>query len=138
MLHLASPIVDDEPVSAPAPVEDKATIGLRETNRRACKFWSVVKDHLFDLHGRSLVRQLGPGFVPQDPSKPRIPIPTLREFRGPMPWTPTTEAGSWFDLGTGARGDDLIALVEFLGACSRPVAAAYLKDLTDRLVEIAK
>jgi hypothetical protein len=136
MLHLA--VVDDADAEVRPSVEDKATIDRREINRRAVKFWSVVKDHLFDLHGRSLVRQLGPGFVAQDPSKPHIPIPTLKEFRGPMPWTPTTEAGSWFDLGTGARGNDLIALVEFLGACDRKVATTFLKDLTDRLVEIAK
>jgi hypothetical protein len=136
MLHLA--VVDDADAEVRPSVEDKATIDRREINRRACKFWSVVKDHLFDWHGRSLIRQLGPGFVPQDPSKPRIPIPTLREFRGPMPWTPTTEAGSWFDLGSGARGDDLIALVEHLGACDRKVATAFLKDLTDRLLELPR
>jgi hypothetical protein len=129
-------IVDDEPVAAAAPVLDKAAIDRREINRKALKFWPVIKDHLFDWHGRSLIRNLGPGYVHQDPSRARIPVPTLKEFRGPMPWMPDGTTGSWMDVGTGRRGDDLIALVEVLGACDRKVATAFLKDLVERLVEI--
>jgi hypothetical protein len=129
-------IVADEPAAAPVPVLDRAAIDRREINRRALKFWPVIKDHLFDWHGGSLIRQLGPGYVHQDPSKPRLPVPTLKEFRGPMPFMADGTTGSWMDVGNGQRGDDLIALVEFLGSCDRKVATDYLKGLTDRLVVV--
>jgi hypothetical protein len=108
MLHLAAPIIEDEPVAeVRPPVEDKATIDRREINRRACKHFEAIRGYLCDWKGRSVCRHLGPGHIPQDPSKPLIPVPTLREFRGPLPWTQTTEA-----------------------------ATTFLNDLTDRLVEI--
>jgi hypothetical protein len=136
-LHLAAVDVEAEPVAAPAPVvEDRATIDRREINRRAVKFWPVIKDYLHDWHGRSLVRHLGPGHIPQDPNRTRIPVPTVKELKGPMPWMPDGTTGSWYDVGTGARGDSPIELVMWLGACDNKTATNYLRDLTDRLAEI--
>jgi hypothetical protein len=131
-------IVADETVTpaAPAPFLDKAAIDRREINRKAVKHWATIRDHLFDWHGRSMIRYLGPGHIPQDPSKPRIPVPTLKEFRGPYAYDGAGNVGSWMDVGNGQRGDDLIALVEFLGSCDRRLATDFLKGLTDRLAVV--
>jgi hypothetical protein len=136
-------IVADEPVAAPAPVLDKAAIDRREISRKVVKFWPVIRDYLVDRSGRSLVRHLDPKYVTDDPNRGRPygvpdPRPQLRELRGPMPWLADGTTGSWMDVGTGKRGDDPISLVEYLGQCDRKTATTFLKELTDRMVELPK
>ncbi len=44
--------------------------------------------------------------------------------------------GAWIDIGWqggGARGDDLISLVEHLGQCARPIAVEFLAGLVARI-----
>jgi hypothetical protein len=56
-------IADDEPVAAPAPVLDKAAaLDRREVNRRACKYFDLLRHVITDHYGRSAIRHLGPGY----------------------------------------------------------------------------
>jgi hypothetical protein len=60
-------------------------------------------------------------------------------FRGPSPFEGEGGGpGAWFDIETGASGADCISIIEYLGECDRKTATTFLRDLTDRLVEIAK
>ena len=59
-------------------------------------------------------------------------------LRGPSPFEDEGSVGAWYDIETGNRGADVIRLVELLGACDRKTATTFLKDLTDRLVELPK
>jgi len=110
-----------------------STFDAREVNRRAVKHWPVVHNMLVDMHGRPLgdVMRLGNPALFIDPNKRRPEGPRLVELRGPSPVN-----FSWCCLGNGAKGDDVIDLVAYLGGCDRRTAGEFLKGLTDRLVEV--
>jgi hypothetical protein len=135
-------VADDEPVAA-EPVLDRASIDRRDINRKAVKFWPLIRDFVVDRNGRSMICHLNPAFVPTDPNRGRPygvpdPRPQLREFRGPMPWLNGVEGGAWVDYGTGKSGPDCISIIEMLGNCDRKTATTFLRDLVDRCAEIAK
>ena len=64
-LNLA--IVADEPVAA-APVLDRAGLDRRALNRKACRHFSLLYNTITDRYGRSLIRDIGPGFNFSDAS----------------------------------------------------------------------
>ena len=108
-------------------------IDFRALNAKAIKHWDILFFMLVDLHGHPTgeVQRLGNAGIVINPERPRSDGPRLLEFRGPG------REGSWHCLGNGASGSDIVSLVEYLSECSRPVAADFLKRLTDRIVEIA-
>jgi hypothetical protein len=117
-------------------LDKPSTFDAREVNRKALKHWSVLAHMIYDFNGRALgeIAQLNENYVQQDPGRRRQAGPRLIELRGPSSW----DGGSWHCLGgDGARGDDVISLVQYLGECDYRTAADFLKNLTDRLVEIA-
>lgn len=133
------PAVDDEPAPAPTRAPAKPGLDTREVNRRAVKFWATIRPMLTDMHGRSLIRHLGPNPPPPSPNG-RVrgaSGPKLDMFRGPSPYENADGSGpgEWNDVGTGQSGRDLVSLIEMLGECDRKTASLYLKDLTDRLAE---
>lgn len=113
---------------------DRAGLDSREINRRAVKYWPTIYNMLVTWHGLPLgeVQRLGNPNLVIDPNKRRPNGPRLIELRGPSPVN-----FSWHCLGNGAKGDDVIDLVAYLGECDRRTAAEFLRDLTDRFVEIA-
>lgn len=82
------------------------------------------------------VERLSPAYVERRPGEPRRHgAPRLVTLRGPAPY----DGGSWFTLGPpSASGPDVISIVEFLGECDRRTAADFLRELTDRLVEVVR
>jgi hypothetical protein len=126
----------------PAPQLDKASIDRREINRKATKFWPQVRALITDMHGRPIgdLARLSPNFDEQARAngRKRPGEPRLVSFLGPSPY-PNPDGsgpGAWQDVGTGKSGPDLISLIEMLGECDREKATTFLKDLTDRLVEV--
>lgn len=113
---------------------DRPGLDTREINRRAIKHWSTIYNMLVDWHGRPLgeVQRLGNPNLVIDPNKRRPNGPRLIELRGP-----SAIDFSWFCLGNAAKGEDVIDLVAYLGECDRQTAGQFLRDLTDRFVEIA-
>ena len=82
---ISGPLVD-EPVRAPAPVLDKATIDRREINRRAVKYWSTIRPMLIDMRGFSMIRHLGPDYRPTPNGRIRGQEgPRVSMLRGPSP-----------------------------------------------------
>jgi hypothetical protein len=121
---------------------DKAAIDRREINRRAVKFWPQVRSMLVDMHGRPIgdLARLSPHYdaAQRADGRKRHGAPKLDTFRGPDP-CPNADGsgpGAWCDVGTGKSGTDVISLIEYLGECDRKTATEFLKDLTDRLVEL--
>jgi len=116
---------------------DRPGLDTREINRRALKHWAVLYHHLVDFKGHPLddVARLNRNYKQREPGSPRPHnAPRLVLLRGPNPY----DGGSWLCLGPpAARGDDVIAMIEYLGECDRRTAGNFIKDLTDRLVEIA-
>ena len=107
----------------------------REICRRACKHWRTLYSHLVDLRGTPLgdVDRLDPGYAERPAHYRRQNGRRIKILRGPD----QSDGGSWFDVGTGAKGHDVISLVQWLANdCDRRVAAEFLRDLTDRLVEV--
>ena len=106
-----------------------------DINQRAVKHWSIIYHMLVDMHGRPLgeVQRLNPNHVQQPHGVHRHAAPRLSEFRlafaGP-------NAGSWVCLGNGARGDDLIDLVAYLGECDRRTASEWLGGVVKRIVSV--
>jgi hypothetical protein len=124
------------------PKPDKAAIDRREINRRAVKFWPQVRSMLVDMHGRPIgdLARLSPHYdaAQRADGRKRHGAPKLDTFRGPDP-CPNADGsgpGAWCDVGTGKSGTDAISLIEYLGECDRKTATEFLKDLTDRLVEL--
>jgi hypothetical protein len=140
---LISPVLDgDTAHAAPVAAPSKSDLDRREVNRRAVKFFATIRPMLTDMHGFSLIRHLGPNPPAPSPNG-RVrgaPGAKIDMFRGPSPYENADGSGpgAWVDVGTGASGSDLISLIETLGECDRKTATTFLKDLTDRLVEIAK
>jgi hypothetical protein len=135
---LISPILDGETVAAPS-APSKSDLDRREINRRAVKYWSTIRPMLIDMRGFSMIRHLGPD--PVSTANGRIrgqEGPRVAMLRGPSPFEDGGSVGAWYDLQSGERGADVISLVELLGSCDRKTGTAFLRDLTDRLVEIAK
>jgi hypothetical protein len=128
-------VADDEP---PAVLDKAEKFDAREINRKAVKHWSTLRHMLVDMHGRpnGEIRALNPANKPLDPGKARPHgLPQLKEFRGPSPYEVDGGPGSWQDVGTGASGNDVISLIEYLsGGASRRVCAGWLSDLLDRIV----
>jgi hypothetical protein len=132
-------VEDDAPVAAPAPL-DRAALDRRRINRLAVKFWPTIRNLITDMHGRPLgdVAQLNPAYDPRGVAdgKRKPGGPQLKMFRGPSPFEDDGGPGAWFDLETGARGSDCISIISYLGECDRNTATTFLRNLTDRLVEI--
>jgi hypothetical protein len=135
-------IVADEPeaVAVVRPPADK--FDTRSVNRKAVQHWGTVYHLLVDLRGfpSGEIRALNSANPPLDPNKGRQQTgPRLTEFGG-VSFFPNEDGsgpGAWHCRGNGARGKDIVELVQFLaGGCERRLAADYLKRLTDRLVEM--
>lgn len=109
----------------------------REINRKAVEHFSTIRHLIFDMRGFPLgeIQKLNPNYVPQPHGIRRHGAPRVVEFRGPMPYP---DEGAWVCLGVGgARGNDLIDLVCYLGECPRQVAEEWLGRTVRRLVEVA-
>jgi hypothetical protein len=144
-LHLAAPIVEDEPVAASAPALPPADkFDARSINRAAVKNFSTLFHYLVDLKGfpGGDIRRLNPALKPIDPNRARpADQRRLTEFSGCSAWENEDGSGpgALHIRATGASGRDAISLIQWLATdCDRRVAADYLKSLCDRLVEIAK
>jgi hypothetical protein len=112
------------------------TYDARELSRKAIQNWLWVWNHLVDGHGRALgeIQKLNPNYVAQPVGVRRHGAPKLVEFRGPDGYP---NDGAWRCLGNGARGDDIVDLVAYLGECDRRTAALWLSSLLSRIVEVA-
>jgi hypothetical protein len=77
-LHLASPIVDDEP--AAAPVLGKSSLDRRNIQRKCLRNWETVIHMLVDWKGKSMIMNLGPGYKPNPENYVRYGEPRLVEF----------------------------------------------------------
>jgi hypothetical protein len=114
-----------------------STFDAREINRAAIRHWPTICHMIFDFHGRALgeVQKLNPNYVAQEPGRRRHGAPRLVEFRMSFSWP---NEGSWYCRGPGgARGEDPIDLVAYLGECDRRTAAEWLRSLCSRMVEVA-
>jgi hypothetical protein len=137
-LNLA-PVADDEPArDARAPGLDKAGLDRRAINRKACKYFSLLYNTVVDRYGRSLIRDLGPGHKanPDGIVALRDALPRLLTFAGPNLDEAAGGPGAWVCRGNGMHGGDVISLIEYLGGCDRETATNWLRDWTDRIVEI--
>jgi hypothetical protein len=125
-------------VAAPS----KSDLDRRKVNRLAVKFWPTIRNMISDMHGRPLgdVAALNPNYDPRGVAdgKRKHGGPQLKMFRGPSPFEEDGGPGAWYDVETGARGADCISIIQYLGDCSRDQATAFLRNLTDRLVEMPK
>jgi hypothetical protein len=112
------------------------TYDARALSRKAIANWPWVWNHLVDFHGRPLaeVAKLNPHYVQPTVGVRRHNAPRLVEFRGPASYP---NEGAWFCWGGGAKGDDTVDLVAFLGECDRRTAALWLSSLLSRIVEVA-
>jgi hypothetical protein len=133
-LNLA--IVADEPVAAPK--LDKAGLDRRAVNRKACRHFSLLYNTVVDRYGRSLIRDLGPGYRPNPDSVVSIrdALPRLITFAGPNLDEADGGPGGWTSRGNGMHGSSAISLIEYFGGCDRETATNWLRDWTDRIVEI--
>ena len=111
------------------------TYDAREINRKAIQHWPILYNMIVDMHGRPLgeVRRLNPNFVEQPHGVHRHNGPRLVEFRGPGG---SPNEGSWVCLGNGAKGDDLIDLVAYLGETDRRTAGEWLGGVVKRIVSV--
>ena len=142
-----TPVLEDEPGRELVPVAEPAKrtstgLDLRAINRKAVANWKIVRSYLVDMHGKSLIQSVNPSWVAPDPNRGRPygtpdPTPRLVMFRGPMPHDADPGLGSWYDVGSGRAGKDLIKLVQYLSGADRRTSALYLRDLCNRIVEIA-
>jgi hypothetical protein len=144
-LHLATPIVDDEPAAPHAPARPPADkFDARSINRAAVKSFPTLFHYLVDLKGfpGGDIRRLNPALKPIDPNRARpADQRRLTEFSGCSPWDNEDGSGpgAWHSRATGASGRDVISLIQWLATdCDRRVAADYLKSLCDRMVELPK
>jgi hypothetical protein len=118
---LAIKLIDDEP-AAPAAlaatIAKKPGFDARKINRKAVKHWATLRHMMVDMHGRpgGEIRALNPANAPLEPGRARPHgLPQLREMRGPSPYeVDGSGPGDWVDLGTGARGRDVIDLIIYL------------------------
>jgi hypothetical protein len=133
MLTLAI-VSDDEPV-APAKL-DRAAIDRREIQRKCIRHWDTVFHMLVDWKGKPLgCAHLNPNYKPNPDGHVRYGEPRLVSFSGPDFREGTL--GAWHCMGgDGARGANLFELVMYLGSCDFKTATAFLKDLSERLVEL--
>jgi hypothetical protein len=111
---------------------------LYDLNRRAAKLWHPTLHNLIvDLGGRpnADLRRLGdPTFDASNGRRVGDPWPKIVGLRGPSIF----DQGSWTCLGPPhGSGETVVSLVAWLGGCDETKAAAYLKALVDRIVEIA-
>jgi hypothetical protein len=131
--------VDDEP-AAPAPARAPAKPGLgdmRAHTRKALKNWPIVYNQLVDMHGWPLgVAALNPNYKPSPNGRIRgAGGPRLDGFSGPDYREETL--GAWHCRGNGASGGSLVELIQYLsGGVEHRVAAEFLRDLVDRIVEV--
>jgi hypothetical protein len=134
------PLPDDAaPVApvAPAPL-DRAALDRRAVQRKLLRNFETVRHMLVDWKGKSLIMRLGPNYKPNPENHVRYGEPRLVQFDGPDPREETL--GAWRNLGgDGAHGESLYELVIYLsGGCDLKTATTFLKDLSDRLVELPK
>jgi hypothetical protein len=124
MLHAV--MLADEP----APVLDKAGLDRRRVNRLACKHFSLLYATICDRYGRSLIRDIGPGFRPNPDGRVDIrdALPRLLGFNGPNPDESNGGPGAWVCRGNGASGPDVISLIEYMGGVDRKGATEWLRD----------
>jgi hypothetical protein len=133
-------VEDDEPVAA-VPVLDKAGLDRRAINRKACKHFSLLYNTIADRYGRSLIRDIGPGFRPNPDGVVSIrdALPRLITFAGPNHHDETYGGpGAWQSRGNGAHGSSVISLIQYMGGCDEKVATDWLRNWTDRIVELPK
>jgi hypothetical protein len=108
----------------------------REIERKATRFWHLLRFELTDRYGTPHyeVRRLGdPNFRGYPDGRPRsYGGPALAEFRGFGP------EGEWVCLSNGAKGTGPISAVMYLAGpgCDRRKAAEFLRDLCDRVVTV--
>jgi hypothetical protein len=124
-----------------APALTKPELDRRAINRKAVRHWPTIRNMITDMHGRPLgdVASLGPDYDPRGVAdgKRKHGGPQLKMFRGPSPFEGDGGGpGAWFDIETGASGPDCISIIQYLGECDHKTATVFLRDLTDRLVEI--
>lgn len=130
-LNLA--IVADEP-AAPVRAVPAERYDERDIERKAIKFWPLLHHELVDRYGRPYpeVRRLtDPGVAAQPNGRLRSADgPSISEFHGFDPLT-----GAWFAVGSGARGEGAISVVQYLAGpgCERRKAAEFLRSLVDRV-----
>ena len=97
-----------------------ADLKIAALDRRALANYNLLHEKLVDLYGRPIlaVRALNhdADFCPR-----------LREFKF------LNEGGSWANLGDGTQGVGMIALVEWLGQCARPIAIEFLERIVGEL-----
>ncbi len=87
--------------------------------RLALASWPALQPRIFDWKGKptAAVRALG------DPERDIASFPRIQMLR----WLQTN--GRWADVGSGANGDGVIALVEYLaGGCERSKAVDLLEQ----------
>jgi hypothetical protein len=111
-----------------------AKYDAREINRKARKYFVLLHSAIADLHGRPTqeIRRLANPSFADDPSRRRQPGgPQLSMFSGPG------IDGEWCCRGNGASGKDLVSLIQYLsGGCEYRVAADWLSDFVNRIVEV--
>jgi hypothetical protein len=106
----------------------------RDIERKAVRFWHLLRYELADRYGRARpeVRRL------TDPRAEGHPDGRLRDAGGPSisefhGFDPLT--GAWFAVGSGARGEGPVSVVQYLAGpgCERRKAAEFLRSLVDRV-----
>jgi hypothetical protein len=132
-------VADDEPVPAPTPVRlSKEVLDRRDIQRKLIRDWSTVYHLLVDRGGKPTgVEHLNPQYKPNPDGFKRHGEPKLVEFWGPDPREDTL--GAWCNRGgDGKSGANLFELVMYLGQCDLKAATTFLRDLSERLVELPK
>lgn len=122
----------DRPNALTVTTSDHAAIAAK-----ALLHFSVIRPYLTDHNGRpnpDIVRLGDPTFDGHPNGKPSYYYgPRISGLRGPCVW----DTGTWTNLGPPyAEGADIIALVAWLGQCSREVAAEWLGSLCARIVRV--
>jgi hypothetical protein len=106
-----------------------------DINAKAIKHSPILYHMIVDMHGRPLgeVRRLNPNYVERPHGVHRHNSPRLAGFRMSFAWP---NEGSWHCLENGAKGDDLIDLLAYLGECDRRTAGEWLGGVVKRIVSV--
>jgi hypothetical protein len=136
MLHAVMLADDEKPVVPPA--LDRAGLDRRALNRKACRHFSLLYNVVADRYGRSLIRDIGPDFRPNPDGYVtlRDALPRLLGFSGPNPDESNGGPGGWQSRGNGAHGPSVISLIQYMGGCDEKRAVEWLREWTDRIVEL--
>ena len=135
MLHAVMIAEGGEPVAPVRP--SKSDLDRRDIQRKLIRHWPTVYHLLVDRTGRPTgCEHLNPNWRP-NPDGFKRPGPRLVDFWGPDPREDTL--GAWCNRGgDGVRGDNLFELVMYLAQVDMKVATTFLRDLSERLVELPR